>query len=176
MQVPGTAAVTGRLTTRTGTPVAGAAVEIQQFTGSVWRTVTTATTGGDGTFSATLAPSANGLLRAHFPGDSDRFQTASRRASLRVRPEMELSVPDTHVARGALVKVSGTIKPAKGRVTVVVLSGKRRVASFRVSPRRGSYTKHLKLKKPGLYRVYGAFAGDSRNVPGASRAVFVRVR
>jgi hypothetical protein len=74
------------------------------------------------------------------------------------------------------VKVSGTIKPAKRRVTVVLLSGKRRVGSFRVRARHGAYTKHVKLKKPGLYRLYGAFPGDAANVAAASRAVFVRAR
>ena len=80
------------------------------------------------------------------------------------------------MARGALVKVSGTIKPAKRRVNVVLLRGKQRVASFAVRPRGGSYTKHVRLKKPGLYRVYGSFGGDASNVAGASRAVFLRVR
>ena len=56
------------------------------------------------------------------------------------------------------------------------LRGKKRVASFAVRPRGGSYTKHLRLKKPGLYRVYGSFGGDGSNVAGASRAVFLRVR
>src|SRR3954447_14849434 len=120
VQVPGTATVTGRLTLRTGAPVSGAVVEIQRFGGSVWRTVASTTTLGDGTFSATVAPSSNGLLRAHFPGDSSRFQTASRRASLRVRPEMELSLSATRVKRGATVKASGTVKPSKRRVTVVL--------------------------------------------------------
>ncbi|MFL5910681.1 MAG: N-acetylmuramoyl-L-alanine amidase [Gaiellaceae bacterium] len=176
VQVPGTATVTGRLALRTGAPVAGAVVEIQRFGGSVWRTVATATTGGDGTFSATVAPSSNGLLRAHFPGDSSRFQTASRRASLRVRPEMELSLSATHVKRGGTVKASGTIKPAKRRVTMVLLLGKKRVASFAVRPHGGAYAKHLRLKKPGLYRVYGSFGGDASNVAAASRAVYVRAR
>jgi hypothetical protein len=118
----------------------------------------------------------NGLLRAHFPGDAARFQTASRQASVRVRPEMELSLSATHVRRGGLVKASGTVKPAKRRVKVVVLLGKRRVASFALRPRGGSYFKRIRLKKPGLYRIYGAFAGDSANVPAASRAVFARAR
>src|SRR3954447_22316205 len=176
VQVPGTATVTGRLTQRTGEPVSGAVVEIQRFSGSVWRTVATATTGADGTFSAALAPNVNGLLRARFPGDSDRFQTASRQASVRVRPEMELSLSSTLVRRGGVVKALGTVKPAKKRVTVVVLRGKKRVASYRVRARRGSYMKHVRLRKPGLYRIYGAFAGDSANVAAASRAVFVRAR
>ncbi|MFL5886223.1 MAG: carboxypeptidase-like regulatory domain-containing protein, partial [Thermoleophilaceae bacterium] len=176
VQVPGTATVTGRLTQRTGEPVAGAVVEIQRFSGAVWRTVATATTGADGTFSAALAPNVNGLLRAHFPGDSDRFQTASRQASVRVRPEMELSLSTAHVRHGGVVKASGTVKPAKKRVTVVVLLGKKRVASYRVRARHGVYAKHVRLKKSGLYRIYGAFGGDSANVAGASRAVFVRVR
>src|SRR3954447_12703385 len=120
VQVPGTATVTGRLTLRSGAPVSSAVVEIQRFGGSVWRTVASTTTLGDGTFSATVAPSSNGLLRAHFPGDSSRFQTASRRASLRVRPEMELSLSATRVKRGATVKASGTVKPSKRRVTVVL--------------------------------------------------------
>src|SRR4051794_8220179 len=176
VQVPGTATVTGRLTLRSGAPVSGAVVEVQRFGGSVWRTVASTTTLGDGTFSATVAPSSNGLLRAHFPGDSSRFQTASRRASLRVRPEMELSLSATRVKRGATVKASGTVKPSKRRVTVVLLRGKKRVASFAVRPLGGSYAKHLRLKQPGLYRVYGAFGGDASNVAGASRAVFVRVK
>jgi hypothetical protein len=176
VQVPGTATVTGRLTQRSGEAVPGAAVAIQRFSGSAWRTVASATTGPDGSFSASLAPNVNGLLRARFAGDSARFQTASRQASVRVRPEMELSLSAAHVRRGALVKASGTVKPAKRRVTVTVLLGKRRVASYTVRPRAGSYSKRLRLAKPGLYRVYGAFAGDSANVPAASRAVFVRVR
>jgi hypothetical protein len=176
VQVPGTATVTGRLTLRTGAVVAGARVEIQRLGGSVWRTIATTVTGADGSFSATVAPNVNGLLRAHFPGDADRFQTASRRASLRVRPEMELSLSSAHVKRGGVVKALGTIKPAKGRVSVVVLRGRKRVAAFALRARQGRYSKHVRLSKPGLYRVYGAFAGDAANVAAASRAVFVRAR
>jgi hypothetical protein len=176
VQVPGTATVTGRLTLRNGAPVAGAPVEIQRFAGSVWRTVATATTAGDGSFSATLAPSVNGILRARFPGDSDRFQSASRRASVRVRPEMEVSVSASRIRQGGITKLSGTIKPAKRQVTLVVLLGKQRVASFRVRARNGRYVKSLRLGKKGLYRIYGSFPGDRANVAGGSRAVFVRVR
>jgi hypothetical protein len=61
-------------------------------------------------------------------------------------------------------------------VKVVLLLGSRRVASFAVRPRGGSYSKAIRLRKPGLYRIYGAFAGDKANVPAASRAVFVRAR
>jgi hypothetical protein len=176
VQVPGTANVTGRLTLRGGQPVSGVAVEIQRFDGKAWRTVATASTGADGGFAATIAPNVNGLLRAHFPGDSSRLQTASRRAALRVRPEMELSLSATHVKRGALVKASGTIKPSKKRVTIVLLRGRKRVAAFKLRARHGTYSKRVRLKRPGLYRAYGSFAGDAANVAGSSRAVFVRAR
>src|SRR3954471_18827729 len=176
VQVPGTATVTGRLTQRNGQPVAGAPVEVQRFSGSVWRTIASATTGGDGSFSVTVAPNVNGVLRAHFPGDSGRYQTVSRRAAVRVRPEMELSLSRSHLKRGGTVTVRGTIKPAKKRLTVVLLRGKKRAASFKVRARNGAYVKHLKLKAPGLYRVYGAFAGDAANVAAASSAVYVRAR
>jgi hypothetical protein len=59
---------------------------------------------------------------------------------------------------------------------MVLLLGKRRTASFVVRPRGGSYVKHIRLTKPGLYRVYGSFGGDKSNVAAASRAVYVRVR
>jgi hypothetical protein len=93
-----------------------------------------------------------------------------------VRPEMELSLSRSHLKRGGTVTVSGTVKPAKKRVTVVLLRGKKRAASFKLRTRKGAYTKHIKLKAPGLYRVYGAFAGDAANVAAASRAVYVRAR
>jgi hypothetical protein len=176
VQVPGTANVTGRLTLRTGEPVAGALVEIQRFSGKLWRTVATATTRADGSFGAALAPNVNGVLRARYPGDGERLQVASRKAAVSVRPEMELSLSDTRVRRGALVKASGTVKPAKRGVTVVVLRGGKRVAAHRVRARRGAYSKHLRIRTPGLYRVYGAFAGDTANVPGASRAAYLRIR
>jgi hypothetical protein len=176
VQLPGTASVTGRLTQRTGEAVPGAAVEIQQFAGSVWRTVAAATTGADGTFAATVAPTVNGILRAHFPGDGTRLQSASRRASVRVRPEIEVSLSTTRIRQGSSTKLSGTILPSKKLVTVVVLLGKKRVASYGVRPRQGRYKKQLKLTRKGLYRIYGSFAGDSANVAGTSRAVFLRVR
>jgi hypothetical protein len=80
-------------------------------------------------------------------------------------------------AKKDLLRVGGTIAPSKSFVRVLVTprSGHGKIARYTVPVKRGKYKLRLRVQKPGLYRIYAAFNGDSKNLSVASAGLFVRV-
>jgi hypothetical protein len=172
-QPPGTPmTVTGRLTDlRSGAPLAGAPLEVQQVTGTdTETTIATLTTDANGGFSYTAAPAVNTLLRAlHRPAPA----SVSDIVVLAVAPVLTLSVVST-----APLTVSGTVTPAGPSVTIDVYEvrarGRRRlVSSKRIAAAGGMFSARIKRPHPGRYLLIARSQASARYAAGASPAASV---
>jgi N-acetylmuramoyl-L-alanine amidase len=146
---PGTAIpISGRLTDlASGTPLAGAPIELQQITPYAERTIATVTTDAGGSWTFTFTPAADVLLRAlHRPAPA----AVSDVVAIAVAPVVTLTLQQQ-----APLVVSGTVSPAVHPVTVVlykIVHGRRRlVASKRVAAAGGQFHARLKTSGPGRY-------------------------
>jgi hypothetical protein len=175
--VPRAAAVAGRLATAGGEAIGGQPVAIEQLTEGSWRPLAQATTEADGTFRMSFAVTARTVVRAVFPGAPTYRHSTSKKAAVRVRPDLVLKAPAKRLKASARVRLHGEVKPAKPRVTVVlerrvgrryaVVTGKRAAGGrFGVTFRPG---------RAGLYRAYSRFAGDLANVAGRSPYAYFRL-
>ncbi|HEX4010566.1 MAG TPA: N-acetylmuramoyl-L-alanine amidase [Solirubrobacteraceae bacterium] len=168
--------LSGRLTgLDDGAPLAGAPLAIQMVAG-VGKTTTIAqlTTADDGTWSTAVTPAQSLVLRAlHAVAPA----AVSDLVLVSVVPAITLSLISPSPLR-----VSGTVTPAKRRVTLDVykLSGGRRhlVLSRTVTARRGEFAARLSLgRRPahGTYAIVARTALDDATAAGASPAVQVAV-
>ena len=162
-----------------GDPVAGAAVEIQEFTGGAWATIGSTTSRGDGSFESALTPTARSILRARFPGDGTLLPSTSRQSLVKVRAMLKVKRSASKAQTGQTPVISGSVAPAKTKLVLVVQRREgrtnRTVANVPVRARRGRYRKGFRVRVPGLYRFYVAFRGDKDNQPAQSPGVYVRV-
>ena len=99
-----------------------------------------------------------------------------------VAPKLGTSTTATRVRRGQRVRFSGTVKPAQGgeRIAIQKLKGTRWVTVAGTVTRRASstsarYSKRIRVRSGGRYRVYVAMA-DGRFVPTSGRTVRIRLR
>lgn len=136
---------------------------------SSWRTVGSATTAANGTWSVDLVVRSSWVLRARAAG------VESTPVSLEVKPKVTASASATQVAPGGSVAVSGEARP-NGPVEMLVerRSGTRwvRVAvrTARANPR---FTVSARLTKAGTYRLRVRATRGSRT--GVAPAMTVRV-
>jgi hypothetical protein len=174
-QPPGTpVTITGRLTDlHSGTPVAGAPLEIQQISGTgAETTIATLVTDADGAWSYTAAPGVNTPLRAlHRPAPA----SVSDIVVLAVAPVLTLTLESTTPPT-----VSGTVNPAGPRVTVDVYrvqkNGRRKlVRSRQLTTPAGQFTATLGRLAPGRYVLLARTAQSARYAAGLSPAVTVVV-
>ena len=99
-----------------------------------------------------------------------------------VAPKLGTSTTATRVRRGQRVRFRGTVKPAQGgeRIAIQKRKGTRWVTVAGTVTRRASstsatYSKRIRVRSSGSYRVYVAMA-DGRFVPTTGRTVRIRVR
>ncbi|MGN6866864.1 MAG: N-acetylmuramoyl-L-alanine amidase [Solirubrobacteraceae bacterium] len=161
--------ITGRLSDlRSGAPLAGAPVEVQQITGTdTETTIATLTTDTNGDWSYTIAPAQNTLLRAlHRPAPA----SVSDIVVLAVAPMITVTVVST-----APLTVTGTVAPAGPPVTVdlyrVLKSGRRKlVKSRQLAASGGQFTASFRGLAPGRYVLLAGTAASTRYAAGAAPA------
>ena len=168
-----TVTLSGRLTLPGGASAAGAPIELQtvgrrgpDFGAAT--TVVTATTAADGTWSATLAPLENTLVRAlHRPAPA----TVSDVVLLAVEPAITLQVESA-----SPLTVSGTVSPPKRFVEVdlyALANGhRRRVTGKRLAVNHGRFSGQIRTRRHGRSLLIARTAADAatrRGCLGAGR-------
>ena len=161
--------LSGRLTSGTAAaPLAQAPLAIQTVTGiGIVTTVATATTADDGSFTAMLTPPRSVVLRALHAATP---AIVSDLVVVGVTPVLTVAAPSTSPLR-----VTGTVTPAKPRVTISVyaLSGGRRrlVLTEKVTVHQGRFGTRLMLPRRtrhGSLVIVARTAVDVANAAGAS--------
>jgi hypothetical protein len=170
----GTVTLSGRLALPGGAPAAGAPIELQLVgrrgpTFGSPTTVATATTAADGTWTATLAPVENTLVRAlHRPAPA----AVSDVALLAVEPVITLQVDSV-----SPLTVSGTVSPLKRFVTVdlyALANGhRRRVTGKRLAVKNGRFAGQIRTRRHGRSLLIARTAADAATVAGVSAPVEV---
>jgi hypothetical protein len=168
-----TVSISGQLALLSGVPLAGAPIELQQPGVNATPAVTfaTTTTAADGSWSASLSSETNLIVRAlHRPYPA----SVADWVELAFAPILTLQLQSA-----APLIVSGTVTPAKPRVTVALYpatgtTGKP-LARRKVSAAQGQFTVQLPTPGPGTYLVVARTAGDASNAPGASSPLMVTV-
>jgi hypothetical protein len=169
-----TATLAGKLALPRGASVAGAPIELQTITRhgaevGTPTTIATAVAAADGTWSTTLAPTENTLVRAlHRPAPA----TVSDVALLAVEPVITLGVDSV-----SPLTVTGTVSPPKRFVTVdlyALANGhRRRVASKRLAVSHGRFSGRIRTQRHGRSVLIARTAADALTVAGASAPVDV---
>jgi hypothetical protein len=164
--------VGGRLTSASGSPLAGLAVRIVETfdsgAGAVDRT-TTVQTGSDGTFLAHLAPGPNRRVEVDFAGNRVLTHAGGRRLRLGVRTSVRLRAS---VARAT---IGGTPVVFSGRIdhfeTTIPSAGRPVELQFRVPGAAWSELRTVQTDAHGRFRYPYAFSDDdSRGVRFQFRA------
>lgn len=174
------ATLSGRLTTRDGAAVGGQPVTVQAKVDGRWTTSSTPTTGGDGSFAATVKPKVTRALRVRFAGAGELRSSVTPALTLAVRPVLKLRRPPRRGAARTRVKLSGTVKPRKARVYQVLQRARRgryRTVGTKAlrTDRRGAFSGYFVPEQAGVYRFYVATKADVSNVRGATDEYVVRV-
>ena len=170
----GTVTLSGRLTLPGGASAAGAPVELQILARrgpdlGAATTVATATAAADGTWSATLAPLENTLVRAlHRAAPA----TVSDVVLLAVEPAITLTVESV-----SPLTVSGTVAPPKRFVQLdlyALANGhRRRVTGKRLAVNGGRFSGQIRTRRHGRSLLIARTAADAATVAGASAPVQV---
>jgi len=177
---PGSASVpvelAGRLTDLSGSPIAGAPVELQQFAATVQGTteitLASATTGPDGRFTAPVPLTRYTLLRAlHRPAPA----AVSTLVGVAVAPAITITVPST-----APLEVTGRIDPPTKTATVDLFAVQpdghwQPFQTKRVTVKRGGFAATLATAGAGTYGLSVHTPGDAISAPGVSAPVEVTV-
>ena len=140
LDYPATAALSGRLALPDSSPVPGGTVRIQLLGGLGWRTVALATTGGDGSWSASVPTGRSRVFRAVFPGDPAHTAARSAQLGVAVRPQLVamLRRRAEGPARAGAVVVTGAVRPRKPRLRLFVeRQAGRALRPFAPGDRRG---------------------------------------
>jgi hypothetical protein len=176
---PQPVSVSGRLTLADGTPLGGVTVRIQvRSLRGHWVSVTTANTGPDGSWTASVNSSRTVAVRAYWPGDGVHRAVASARATVVVQPTLSLAASTKRLRAPGRLRLSGGIAPPKAALGLVVQrragGGWRSSGPSRARTHRGRFAVSLR-PAPGLYRARATFAGDERNPKASSPTLFFRV-
>jgi hypothetical protein len=169
----------GLLATLAGGPIPAATIELQQLTVSAAgvaseRTLARALTASDGTWSASLMPLSNMLVRALC---SSAPVTASPLRLVAVAPAISLApVPYPPPADAREQLLAGSITPHKPLVTVTVQRAghPKPVATKSVRVVGGRFQLALKLGA-GVWWLRAQSAADPSNLAGASPRLVLRV-
>jgi N-acetylmuramoyl-L-alanine amidase-like protein len=167
-----TIAVSGRLTDlSSGAPLTGAPIELQQIAPESEHTIATTTTDTGGSWSVTLTPTANVLVRAlHRPAPA----AVSDVAAVEVAPALTLTLDSS-----APLQVGGTVSPRRASVTVDLyrLSGGRRhlIHSKQVAAGAGTFQASFNAPRSGRYVLVARTTPGARNVAGASPPVALTI-
>ena len=168
-----TVTVSGVLQLLSGAPLAGAPVELQQLgpQGPPANTIASATTAADGSWSVSLASQTNMIVRAlHSPYPASVADWTLVAFAPVLSIQLQSSSP---------LVVTGTISPAKRRVTVALYPAARTsgkpLSRRRVSVSQGQFSAQLPVPGPGSYTVIATSAADPSHAPGASPPLSVTV-
>ena len=165
--------LSGRLTDlATGSPLAGEPVELQQITRGAEQTISTLATAADGSWSITLTPAGNTLVRAlHRPAPA----VVSNVVPVVVAPVLTLTL----AGPAPPVEVTGTVSPGFRKVTLDLyrVGGGRRqlIASKRVPAGSGQFAARFRPGRPGRYVVIAQTAASARYAAGASSPVTLTI-
>jgi len=169
-----TATVTGKLTTTSGTAVAGQKVYLQwhQAGSTTWRTITSGTTSSTGSVSLRYTPASNGSFRLVAASSWSYLSSASSSATTLVRWRVSASFADATVTRGATVRLTGKVAPIRAGTTVnrqrYINGAWTTVASTTVRT-DGTYTfSYAAPKSTGTYSYRVVVPGTSLNATGKS--------
>jgi hypothetical protein len=171
LSLPGAVAMAGAAVTASGRmhalgsaqALAGATVEVQRLLHGRRLTLATATTGSDGSWSASVSPRFNVLVRALHRSHPAAVTDWS---ALDVAPRITLTV-----APGSRLQLSGTVLPGKGRVTVELRRGGRVIRRHGLEVTAGRFAGTMRTPKPGRYTVIARTAADADNAAGGSAPV-----
>jgi hypothetical protein len=160
----------GALALLDGSPLAAAPIEVQQLEARGERTIATATTAADGTWSASFALKEDTAVRAlHRPYPA----AVADWIEILVAPAITLSVQST-----TPLQVTGTIVPSKPELTVDVYAGdpaSKPVSSAHVAVSKGAFAATIPIPGPGSYVLVARSPADAASTAGASAPVAVTV-
>lgn len=164
-------ALSGQLTTLTGSPLSEAPVELQQLERSGAKTVALITTDSQGSWSTTIALRRNAALRAlHRPYPA----TVSNWEKIAIAPAITLELAST-----SPVQVSGTISPSRPRVTIDVYPAGTQhgkpISRTHLAVKNGSFQGQVQIPRPGSYVLIARSRRDSSYAAGASMPLTVSV-
>jgi len=178
--------VSGRLTGRGGTPIAGATIELSAVARGLVAPQPSVVTGADGTFRATIPPGPSRTLRfayRAFAGDADHADTAE--LQLAVRSAVRLRAVPAALRNGDAVRFRGRVAgaPAGSRkvVEMQVHQDGRWLTFGTTRLRRGRFAYRYRFTRT-IRRTRYAFRAVVRSdggwpyETGSSRSVAVEVR
>jgi hypothetical protein len=187
-----TETITGRLTTATGAPIAGAQVVLRPtpaYAGAAAVSMASPRTGSDGRFTVRIPPGASSraLAFAYRSHLGDPLPVATRTLTLTVRAALNLSISPRTASVGRRIGFSGRLLggpvPSTGKLLVLeARSGRGSWIKFDVarSDRRGRYRASYRFRFPGParyeFRVISEAEGDYPYAAGSSNTVGVRER
>jgi hypothetical protein len=162
--------VSGSLALLDGSPLAAAPVEVQQLEARGERTITTATTAADGSWSAPFALKEDTAVRAlHRPYPA----AVADWVEILVAPAITLTVLST-----TPLQVTGTIVPSKPELTIDVYAGdtaSKPASSARVAVSKGGFAATIPIPGAGSYVLVARSPADAASLAGASPPVPVTV-
>jgi N-acetylmuramoyl-L-alanine amidase len=164
--------VSGRVVGAAGQLLPGVPVDVQRRSGGRWVTAAATTTGPEGTFSATLRPRLNNLVRARFPGDGVSRASNSVQRLLGVRPVVEIVPPPRRGRIGRAVEIAGRVNPRKPTLFLVVQHrtggrwGRPGVRALRA--RGGDFATSFLPGRAGRWRFYVVAKADAKTLRGSS--------
>ena len=171
--------VRGRLRTSDGRPVGGGRIELQRRGRLGWRTARATTTDLRGVYRFKIRPRANRLLRAYFPGDTERLPSRSVAAFVEVRPVILVTAAPARAVPRVPVPIRGTVKPPRRRLALVLelrTGGRyRRLGARAVRARAGRFRTAFTPSSTGLYRFFVVAGADGHTAWSRSRPKLVRV-
>ncbi len=170
----------GRLTTSTGTALAGKPVQIsvRPRGTTTWTLLSTRTTAADGTFSGTHQPRRNVDYRASFSGDTQN-QAVSRSGRTDVAPAITATLSSTAVRIGTVVTLRGTVTPAHSGQAVQrqqLLNGTWTTLASTTLSSTGNYSFPVKANYSGTktYRILKAADTDHATAKSTTATLAVR--
>jgi hypothetical protein len=110
----GHATLSGRLTDQqTGNGISGRPVNLwsQPATTAGWQHIATATTGPDGSFHLTPAPTATTAYRASFAGSDQHATADTAQVTVAVRTKVTARKSASTIRHGQAITVTGTVSP-----------------------------------------------------------------
>lgn len=167
-------ALSGQLQLLSGAPLAGSPIELQQLGpyGPPASTVATTATADDGTWSWSFSASeTNVLVRALY---ASYPASVADWALIAIAPVLTLALQST-----SPLVVTGTMTPAKHRVTVALYPATRTtgkpLARRRVAVNQGQFSAQLPVPAPGDYVVIARSTADPSHAAGVSAPLSVTV-
>src|SRR4051812_311417 len=144
-------------------------------------TLGSAVTDANGAWSLTVPVATNSELRAVYRGDAAHAAVVSNGIDASPPPQITLAAAVTQAAPGAVIDFSGTVSPAKPRLSIVIaqqqLDGS--FAPVRTIVLRpaddGSFARTIGFPDGGQYQVVAHTSADDANALGTSAPVTITI-